>query len=180
MAQILQGQQNVRLSYSPCAKCERHPHYPELLPMTLHKGDVCLICGVTSGTQLGSYSFSSSSSAESRLETLPSLGETIVLHIINVSQPVTGYQIRKQFIQTTNRRLSFGTLVPMLQRLEESQFVLRVPKRPAEPVSYNWFLTPDGIEELESRLALMAKMLDLSRRRQDDGFYTLAGIGESR
>ena len=163
MPQILHGQQNVRLSYSPCAKCERHPHYPELLPMTLHKGDLCIICGATSEVQHGSNSFSSS--ADSRLETLPSLGETIVLHIINVSQPITGYQIRKQFIRTTYTRLSFGTLVPMLHRLEESKFAIRVPKRPTESTSYKWSLTRDGLKELESRLALMAKILELSRRR---------------
>jgi len=46
-------------------------------------------------------------STETYLETLPSIGESIVLHIINVSQPITGYQIRKRFTQTTNKKLSF-------------------------------------------------------------------------
>jgi DNA-binding PadR family transcriptional regulator len=103
--------------------------------------------------------------AAARLEMIPNFGETIVLHIINSSQPVTGYRIRKQFMLTTKSRFSFGTLIPMLQRLEKSQFVIRVPKGPAEPISY-WFLTPDGIEELESRLASMALMLKIFRGRQ--------------
>jgi hypothetical protein len=62
----------------------------------------------------------------------------------------------------------------MLQRLEKSQFVVRVPKRPAEPISYNWFLTQDGIEELQSRLSSMVQMLKLSPGRQNDRSQGLA------
>jgi len=106
---------------------------------------------------------------EDNLETLPNLGETIVLHIINANQPITAYQIRKQFNQTTNKRLSFGTLVPMLQQFEKSQFVVRLPKRLDEPISYNWFLTNGGIEELEFRLASHVKILNACRPKQDSG-----------
>jgi DNA-binding PadR family transcriptional regulator len=105
---------------------------------------------------------------QTRLETLPSLGETIVLQIINSNQPVTGYQIRKQFIQTTKRGLSFGTLVPMLQRFEKSQLVIRVRESEDEGLSYNWFITPGGIRELETRLDLMVRMLKASKGRSDD------------
>lgn len=29
--------------YAPCLRCQRHPHYPQP-PITLHRGDQCLIC----------------------------------------------------------------------------------------------------------------------------------------
>jgi hypothetical protein len=30
--------------YRPCANCERHPKYPDILPVTLHQGSKCLLC----------------------------------------------------------------------------------------------------------------------------------------
>jgi DNA-binding PadR family transcriptional regulator len=98
--------------------------------------------------------------AEGRPGTLPSLAETIVLDIINSNQPITAYQIRKQFIQTTRRKFSYGTLFPMLHQFEKSKFAQRVPKNLDEPISYNWFLTNGGIGELEFRLASHLKMLN--------------------
>jgi DNA-binding PadR family transcriptional regulator len=96
-----------------------------------------------------------------RLETLPSLAETIVLYIIDGYQPVSGYQIRKRFTETTNKRLSFGTLVPMLHRFEKSGLVTRENN---DDASFNWFLTPNGSTQLASRLDLLAKMLRASKR----------------
>jgi DNA-binding PadR family transcriptional regulator len=118
-------------------------------------------------------------SAETRLQAIPSLGETIVLQIINANQPVTGYQIRKKFIQTTNNGLSFGTLVPMLHRFEKYQLVVRVRERQNQPSSYNWLLTPVGIAELQSRLALMARMLKYFGEHHSSGTYPYTGLDSS-
>jgi hypothetical protein len=30
--------------YRPCANCERHSKYPDILPVTLHLGSKCLLC----------------------------------------------------------------------------------------------------------------------------------------
>jgi len=95
---------------------------------------------------------------ETQLEALPSFGETIVLYIIMTNQPVTGYQIRKLFIETTKRGLSFGTLVPMLQRFEKAQLAVR-ERNEEGASSYNWHLTPLGMGELEWRLSLLSKLL---------------------
>jgi DNA-binding PadR family transcriptional regulator len=101
-----------------------------------------------------------------RLETLPSLAETIVLDVIDSYQPVSGYQIRKRFMETTKKRLSFGTLVPMLHRFEKSGMVMRT-RESGDDTSYNWFLTPYGSTQLESRLALLSKMLRASAGRKE-------------
>jgi len=69
--------------------------------------------------------------------------------------------------------MSCGTLFPMLERLEESQLVLKVER---DHVSYNWFLTSIGIKELDSRLALMARVLQSFTKRPDDGSSTNVGI----
>ncbi|SRR5579872_1697140 len=95
---------------------------------------------------------------EIQLETLPSLGETVVLFIIRTNEFVSGYQIRKLFMQTTKRGLSFGTLVPMLHRFEKSEFVIK-QRDENNPPSYLWHLTPRGMQELESRLALLSRVL---------------------
>ena len=34
-----------QLDYRPCLTCMRHPDYPEIPAVTLHNGDVCLVCG---------------------------------------------------------------------------------------------------------------------------------------
>jgi DNA-binding PadR family transcriptional regulator len=104
-------------------------------------------------------------SAETSLEPLPSLAETIVLYVIESNQPVTGYQIRKKFIEITNKGLSFGTLVPMLHRFEKSGLVIRESEDQAELAggARHWFLTPRGTSQLQSRLALLLKMLRASR-----------------
>jgi DNA-binding PadR family transcriptional regulator len=93
-----------------------------------------------------------------QLETLPSLGETVVLYIIRTNEYVSGYQIRKLFMETTKKGLSFGTLVPMLHRFEKSEFVVK-QRDESNPPSYLWHLTPRGYEELESRLALLSNVL---------------------
>ena len=95
---------------------------------------------------------------ETQLETLPSLGETVVLFIIRTNEFVSGYQIRKLFMETTKRGLSFGTLVPMLHRFEKSEFVIK-QRDENNPPSYLWHLTPLGMQELESRLALLSRVL---------------------
>ncbi len=35
--------QSSEESYKPCPTCITHPHYTSL-PVTLHRGDVCLVC----------------------------------------------------------------------------------------------------------------------------------------
>jgi DNA-binding PadR family transcriptional regulator len=106
-------------------------------------------------------------SAETRLEPLPSLAETIVMYVIESNQPVTGYQIMKKFIEITNKGLSFGTLVPMLHRFEKSGFVIRNRENQGEMVggARHWSLTPTGSAQLQSRLALLVKMLRASRNK---------------
>jgi DNA-binding PadR family transcriptional regulator len=102
------------------------------------------------------------------IETLPSLAEIVVLHVIDNYQPVSGYQIRKKFTEITNKRLSFGTLVPMLHRFEKSGLAIRTREGNEETaVSYNWFLTPYGSRELTSRLELLGKMLGKNRRNTE-------------
>ena len=32
-------------SYSTCFSCERHPNFPEIPPLTLHRDGVCVVCG---------------------------------------------------------------------------------------------------------------------------------------
>jgi len=102
-------------------------------------------------------------------ETIPSLAETIVLDIIDSHQPVSGYQIRKVFTETTNKRLSFGTLVPMLHRFEKTGLVVRTRANSEEAggTSHSWFLTPYGSRQLDSRLSLLAKMLRASASRRE-------------
>ncbi len=34
-----------KLDYRPCITCKRHPDYPEIPAVTLHSGDLCLVCG---------------------------------------------------------------------------------------------------------------------------------------
>jgi DNA-binding PadR family transcriptional regulator len=106
-------------------------------------------------------------SAETRLEPLPSLGETIVMFVIEGNQPVTGYQIRKKFIEITNKGLSFGTLVPMLHRFEKSGFVTRKRENQGELAggTSHWSLTPGGSAQLQARLTLLVKMLRASRTK---------------
>jgi len=109
-----------------------------------------------------------SMSGQTYIETLPSLAETIVLDIIENHQPISGYQIRKVFTETTNKRLSFGTLVPMLHRFEKSGLVIRTNENDESgATSYNWFLTPFGSRQLDSRLSLLAKMLRKSASRRE-------------
>ena len=55
----------------------------------------------------------------------------------------------------------------MLQKFEKYQLVIKVRARPDEHTSYNWFLTPQGIKELETRLALLVKMLKASKGQRD-------------
>jgi DNA-binding PadR family transcriptional regulator len=103
------------------------------------------------------------------LETLPSLAETIVLHIIDGHQPVSGYQVRKKFTEITNKRLSFGTLVPMLHRFEKAGLVVRNRISDDEAaIIYNWYLTPYGSQQLQSRLALLVRMLRNSTWREPE------------
>ena len=106
-------------------------------------------------------------SAETRLEALPSLAETIVMYVIESNQPVTGYQIRKKFIEITNKGLSFGTLVPMLHRFKKSGFAIREMENEGNLVGgpRHWSLTPNGSAQLQSRLALLVKMLRASRSK---------------
>lgn len=100
------------------------------------------------------------------LETLPSLGETIVLHIIEMHQPVSGYQIRRLFTEMTNKRLSFGTLVPMLHRFERAGLAVRAQQNSGE-TAYSWFLTPLGSRQLDDRLSLLEKMFRVSSNRRE-------------
>jgi DNA-binding PadR family transcriptional regulator len=95
---------------------------------------------------------------QQQLETLPSLCETIVLFIIRTNEFVSGYQIRKLFMETTKKGISFGTLVPMLHRFERAEFVIK-ERDEENPPSYLWHLTPLGLEELDSRLALLSRVL---------------------
>jgi DNA-binding PadR family transcriptional regulator len=110
---------------------------------------------------------------QEQLETLPSLGETVVLFIIRTNEFVSGYQIRKLFVETTKKGLSFGTLVPMLHRFEKAEFVVK--KRDEEnPPSYLWRLTPRGVEELNTRLALLSRVL----RYRAENVHSAAGASK--
>lgn len=101
------------------------------------------------------------------------MAETIVLDIIESNQPVSGYQIRKIFTETTDKRLSFGTLVPMLHRFERDGLVIRTRAGNDESAnSYSWFLTPMGKRQLDSRLSLLVKMLKASTIRRVSGLTT--------
>lgn len=94
-------------------------------------------------------------------ETLPHLSEILVLYIIRTNEPVSGYQIRKRFIEIANTSLSFGTLVPMLHRFERFGLAYRAAETTdGEPVSYYWHITPFGVRRLDSHLALLAKLLN--------------------
>jgi DNA-binding PadR family transcriptional regulator len=106
-------------------------------------------------------------------ESLSSLSEIVVLYLIRDNQPVSGYQIRKRFMETTNKKLSFGTLVPMLQRFERFGLAFRTIEKNEEAISYCWHLTPFGIRQLESRLALLVKILRLSVVRRGSGLPAL-------
>jgi hypothetical protein len=39
------------LSYRPCFICQRHPRYPNIPPITLHRGNRCMICNSLSKTE---------------------------------------------------------------------------------------------------------------------------------
>ncbi len=67
----------------------------------------------------------------------------------------------------------------MLHRFERYQLVVRVRERQDEPTSYNWFLTPAGIEELQSRLALIARMLKYFGEHHSNGTHSFNGSGSS-
>jgi DNA-binding PadR family transcriptional regulator len=113
---------------------------------------------------------------QTQLETLPSLGETVVLYLIRNNEFVSGYQIRKLFMETTKKGLSFGTLVPMLHRFEKLEYVVR-HRDEENPPSYLWCLTPLGIQELESRLMLLSKVLrDNTPKFEDDAIRTKISV----
>ncbi len=61
----------------------------------------------------------------------------------------------------------------MLHRLEESGLVVRRRENEEEATpTYNWFLTPYGSRELQSRLTLLVKMLRASAGRHgSETFY---------
>ncbi len=89
------------------------------------------------------------------------------MYVIDSNQPVTGYQIRKKFIEITNKGLSFGTLVPMLHRFEKSGLVICDSENQGELVSgaRHWSLTPTGVSQFQVRLALLVKIFRLSRSK---------------
>jgi hypothetical protein len=39
---------DTTLAYSPCIHCVRHPWYPDVPAVTLHRGGSCCICGKSS------------------------------------------------------------------------------------------------------------------------------------
>src|SRR5579884_2697721 len=43
-------------SYKVCLNCEPHPSYPDIHPVTLHKGEECLNCGKASQVSLSNSS----------------------------------------------------------------------------------------------------------------------------
>jgi DNA-binding PadR family transcriptional regulator len=88
---------------------------------------------------------------------------------------VSGYKIRKTFTEITSKRLSFGTLVPMLHRFEKSGLVIRTRANEDAP-SYSWFLTPEGLEQLQSRLSLLVTMLRASTKDHSSLEQEIDGI----
>ncbi len=90
---------------------------------------------------------------------LPTFRETIVLYIIRENYAITGYRIRKTYIQSTGKEMSFGTLVPMLHRFEKEGLAVKERESDDAPLAYNWHLTPLGIEKLEELLTILDKML---------------------
>ncbi|HXQ92896.1 MAG TPA: hypothetical protein VN739_07795 [Nitrososphaerales archaeon] len=100
---------------------------------------------------------------------LPTFREAIVLYVIKENYGVTGYRIRKIYIQVAGMELSFGTLVPLLQRFEKEGLVAK--DRPAVSgasheattldvsEANNWHLTRLGIEKLDELLSRLDKML---------------------
>ena len=90
---------------------------------------------------------------------LPTFRETIVLYIIKENYAVTGYRIRKMYVQATGKEMSFGTLVPMLHRFEKEGLAIKERESEDAPLAYNWHLTPLGLEKLDELLNILDKML---------------------
>jgi hypothetical protein len=44
MIQNIRSLISTALQYRPCLECKRHSAYPEKPPVTLHRGEICLIC----------------------------------------------------------------------------------------------------------------------------------------
>lgn len=40
----VQKEETENSAYKPCFNCERHPSYPNIPPITLHRDNKCLIC----------------------------------------------------------------------------------------------------------------------------------------
>ena len=90
---------------------------------------------------------------------LPTFRETIVFYIIKENYAVTGYRIRKMYVQATGKEMSFGTLVPMLHRFEKEGLAIKERESEDAPLAYNWHLTPLGLEKLDELLNILDKML---------------------
>ncbi len=86
---------------------------------------------------------------------LPSIRETVVLFIIQENYGISGYRIRRLFIQSTGKELSFGTLVPMLRKFE----YLGLAEKEIQGDAQEWHLTAAGIAEVDQEIALLDRML---------------------
>jgi DNA-binding PadR family transcriptional regulator len=101
------------------------------------------------------------------------------MYVIDTNQPLTGYQIRKKFIEITKKGLSFGTLVPMLHRFEKSGYIFCIlDDRDGEAGPRYWSLTPSGVDQLQARLALLIRVLRASGNNKGSFTWGLDPIPE--